>query len=60
MKINLTTQQFAVIAQLINSARTNVEEYNINNDIQLNLYKGIVTLYSNDDTLNELYKIFNK
>lgn len=60
MKINLTTQQFAVIAQLINSARTNFEEHKLNENIQLNIYKGIVTLYSNDDTLNELYKIFNK
>lgn len=59
MKVNLTAKQMLVLNQLVMSARANVYESSLNDDVNLNVYEAKLVLFQDDDTLNELCKIFD-
>lgn len=59
-KVKLTAKQMLVLNQLVMSARANIYESSLNDDIILNVYEARLVLFQDDDTLNELCKIFDE
>lgn len=60
MILNLTAKQMLVLNQLVMSAIANVYESSIDDELKLNMYEARLVLLHDDETLNELYNIFNQ